>query len=727
MSSINNLYNIDNVTYNKSNYNMPSNYYEKKVKEGIQIFQEMDNGLYNTGLKNQKYVDPFELLENGKINNFIGSPSSSNLNISDIETRKIIEREMNPYLSKMKNELNIIVENFRKEMEEKSNVINEIIINKEQEKQLWQINDNRFTDIDKILFEIKNKLNSQEKKIDNCQYKANQIGKSMNDNMENIINNLNNKKNNDMNDFNDFEKKINDYINEQNYKYEQLVKNIDLIQKENDSLKNDMDNHNDIILNSLKSDSDNKNKILNDINTNYNDIIKKINDINFNNKKNLNIFNDFDNKFDEFQQKIKSINDTISSMNNNFNSNYHEIKTNKENINTLNQKILEMMNSIELVKKDRQNFNNNITEINIKLESQSKKIKDDYFFFNDVINNNNINLNKDVTTQISKTKDLLDNLKDDYDSEILKLRTELNQLDLKINNNPFLNLNGNERLSVLFKQEQLNANETFKSQIKLINEEINKIKSTNSNDRNSFITIDKNFKTIDKKLETKTKELEQSLKNLTNVILALSDKNAKKEQYSPNEKNIRDMSPISSIKIGEIEDNLQKMQKNVNNNKQEINGLKEDLKEINQKTIPEIYKFINNKLNAKQELQINNNNKIKENDYNNFNYTFNKNPVNTNNNNNNNNIVKVNDFSKNENILSEINVNNNDNNIVLNKNTNIDDLAGKIELMGLNEFDANNNKNENIEKSKNNSSFDKDSFIMKSYSKNKEYESDFDN
>jgi chromosome segregation ATPase len=247
-----------------------------------------------------------------------------------------------------------------------------------------------------------------------------------------------------------------------------------------------------------------------------------------------------------------------------------------------------MINSIDLIRNERQIFNSKIIEMNVKVESQSEKINKNYNILNEAINQNNNNLYKDLTIQISKNKDLLENLKDDYDTEISKVRAEINQFDLIIKNNPFLNLNENERLSILFKKEQLKVNETFK---------------------NSFYTIEKNFKTIDKKFEAKAKGLEQNMIKLTEIIKDLSDKKAKiKEINYPIEKHIEDVSPASAIKIGELEENIIKMQKNVNNNKQEINDLKEDLKQINEKAIPDIYKCINNKFNTKQELIYNNNN-----------------------------------------------------------------------------------------------------------------------
>ena len=99
-------------------------------------------------MNNQNYIDPFKLLENGKTNSFFNNGGSlpTNLNMTDIDTRKIIEREMNPYILKMKNELNIIVEKFKKEMEEKSNIINEMSVLKEHINQNKNNSNNNYID-----------------------------------------------------------------------------------------------------------------------------------------------------------------------------------------------------------------------------------------------------------------------------------------------------------------------------------------------------------------------------------------------------------------------------------------------------------------------------------------------------------------------------------------------------------------------------------------------------
>ena len=215
------------------------------------------------------------------------------------------------------------------------------------------------------------------------------------------------------------------------------------------------------------------------------------------------------------------------------------------------------------------------------------------------------------------------------------------------------------------------------------------------------------------------------------------EKVKKDANYPRNEKLNPGLPTIpSTVNIGDFEDNIQKIEKYININKQDVNDIKVDIKEINEKTIPEIYRYINEKCKGRidsQELYKNKINQIKlnnSNNSNNFNNIYNKNPININNNNNINQITES-DYKV---TISNGNLNNNsNNNIVANKNVNIEDLAGQIESMGVGiDYGINNNKN-NINKNKNDSYQDKNSFFNnsisindKSNSKKNDFDFDFD-
>ena len=741
MSTFNSLY--------KSESNLSPNYYEKKIKEGIPIFQEI--GIYNNkSMNNPNYVDPFKLLENNKTNNFLnngGNESSfSNINMYDVETRKIIEREMNPYILQMKNELNVIIEKFRKEIEDKSNIINEISLLKEQISQNNRNNEAINSNIEEKILNMKDMLKTQDKKLNVFQNNFNQINKFNQDiikKTDELYLNINdvNKNNNkflSMDNENMYSEITNNIQKLTNSNYEQLNRNVDLLKEEISSIKKELYNNNTKLL-SLNTENNINNKTMNDIKVGFSQIKNQIDNINIDNHKNLNLINNFEIKNNEFQQNIKSLNDKISTLNANLNTTYIDVKSYKQLINSSTQKISDIENSIRLLKNEKQSFNNKIMELNLKVDSQDEKIIKNNNVLNDVVSQNNTTLYKDLTIQISKSKDLIDNLRDKYDSEINQLRSDLEQFDLIIKKNPFLNMNENERLSILFKKEQLKSNDTFRENIKLLTEEINKLKNANPIDKENLKKINDNFKIIDKSLTDKAVDIQKIgkvLKTYSDIIKALSekveelkkDKNTQKiEKMDSAKKVVQDVPIISEIKFGSVKDDIKNMQ-------QHINNLKIDIQEIVDKTIPDIYKYINEQLKGinnikSQKIEINNNNDrypVRISDVSNHNNINNKNPVI--NSNSNNNLFNQNSISKNnKNIINNVKNNNENNNIIKKPSNqipindkNIDDIVNKIELMGAggnnnlnNEFNnKQNNYNNKIDseiRDNNESKFDKNS------------------
>ena len=796
MSTLNTLYKIDDLNLNKSSgYNFSQNYYDKKIKEGIPIFQEI--GAFNNSINSQNYVDPFKLLENSKTNNFLNNGQgsgndlglgsfSSNLNMNDLETRKMIEREMNPYLLQMKNELNLIIEKFRKEMENKSNILNEISSLKDQASKNNQNIEINFSNLENKMFNIQNAINVQDKKINECQNEINKINRndqSMNkkiDDLSNYLIDLNAIKNKllsmDASNENIYKNISNNIEKMTNFKIDELSKNINLIKEGNIQIQNSIiNNKNKIDL--LNLENDKKNKKINEIEVCLHNTTNQINNINLNNNKNLNLINNFEIKNYDIQQKIKSVNDKISVIENNINSNLTQIQSNKQTLNSSSQKIFEIENSINYLKNEKQSFNNKIIELDLKINSQEEKISKNNNLLNDVINQNNTTLYKDLATQISKSNNLIDQLRDSYEEDISKIKNEINQLDTIIKNNPFLNPNENEKLSILFKKEQIKSNDIFREQIKIINEEINNLKIANPIDKSNFQKIEKNFKVIDNVLASRTKDidlLEKGLKTTSQIVEALKEKieKIKKEINSPKSdknngpgKGFSGAPMAGEYNFGEFDENIHKIQNYININKKDMSDLKLDIKEINEKTIHEIYKYINDKLkqfnskydNPESNISINrepinkrdgnkykrqnsdiefNNNIMLSNKNNNNNYY-----VNNQNNNFNNNLIKEKNINKkienieiNNNEYNKDDNNENNNKIDLNNNQDIEDIANKIELMGStgpkinNEFNKNIGNNDNvnininIERERNNieSSFDKRSSLNEYNSKKKD-------
>ena len=746
MSNLN-LYN--DINSNRLGFNSSSNYYEQKVKEGIPIFQEM-NG---SGTLKNNYVDPFKLLENGKNYNFssrgeIGDNGllGSNLNITDIEARKIFEREMNPYLAQMKKELNLIIEKFRNEMEEKSNLFNEISLMKELALKNKSNDEMNITNLENKISNIRDTLASQNNRIkffENNLIEINNKNKIFNERMDEYLNQIHNleKISNLYSANEDAGKGINDRIETMmNLKLDQIFKKIDLINKDNLLNKKELaDNDNKIKM--LNMDNDQKNLRLNDIDNDFNKIQNQMNMINLNNNKNINLFNKFEAKNKEFQQQLNSIEEKISKINDNLNTTSVEIRSQKDLINSNRQKLLNIDNSISLIKNENSRLDTKITDLDLKLKSQDDKIDKNKSELNDAFSRTSNSYYKDLITKINKSKDSLEDMTNNYDMEISKLKEDI---DLIKKNNPFLNGNENERLSFLFKKHQIESNEIFKKQIDMLFKDNEVLKKMNSID--NFKKIEKNFKSIVSELEKK----EASIRLLDEIIKSRTEFLEQKEKEK--EKKIQDMETTIKTISGIVETlskNSGKYQnKNVTNTtsifnennfgydqklktiQTNINDLNLSIKNITNEKIPEIYKYIDNKIKGKiikpDEIQYNNN-PIKINDGSDYfsnkktnnviNEDFNfNNKINFNTNTNNNN----NNYNNNKIFTNNINENNNFNN-----NKNIDDIADQIEMMGsvknVNKVFNNNNLNIDVDQNKNIKDFN-----VSSFSNSVRKEDDFD-
>ena len=93
-------------------------------------------------------------------------------------------------------------------------------------------------------------------------------------------------------------------------------------------------------------------------------------------------------------------------------------------------------------------INNKLNEIFVKLEYQEEKLSK-----NNNLNQNDANnlLYKDLSTQIAKTKNIMDDMREKYEKDMIEIKNNLNLFEQIIKNNPFLNMNESDRLSILFK------------------------------------------------------------------------------------------------------------------------------------------------------------------------------------------------------------------------------------------------------------------------------------
>ena len=713
---------------NLSHTNLSNNYYSSKVKEGIPIFQEENIG--NLGNTYNNFIDPFKLLETEKNNNIFNlGINNYNMNMSDIQTRKILEKEMNPYLMRMKNELNIIIERFRKELEEKSNYFNEIAEIKQELTKIKQNSDDTYRNFELKFLNMNDSLNNHEKILNNLQsemFQINHLNKSSNeiflkseiDNIKNKVINMDNNNDKYLKEMSQNLEKIIDY------KFDKMNQNINFIKEENNNIKNVLAQNN-IKIEMINSENNKKNERLNDFNSEFNNISNQINKLSINNNKIMNLINNLEINNNECQQKIKNLNEKFSSLNENFDVISNDTKNQKENINSNLKLISELESNLNILENEKNSLNNKITELNIKLEYQEEKLSKNNNIVNNAQNGNNNILYKDISSQITKSKKIIDDMREKYDKEISDLKNDLNQFDLILKNNPFFNMNETERISILFKKEQVKFNETFRQQLKLLNEEVKKIKNVSQFDKNNLEIINKNFK----KHTNDINMLEQSLKSWTQIaqILSKNYDKLKRDKFSD------DKSSNNNFNNFNVEDNINKIQKYINNNKNDVYNLQLDVKEINEKTIPAIYKYINEQLKIKpskfsQNIMTETNIKMKN--------------ISSMNKNNDNNFISIN---KNNDNFDNKNNNNINNNFNAKASKNWDDIASKIELMGsaaqnMNiKFNENKNNKENSSFSRSSNNLDKkeDNDLIKELggenknssrnNENKEFEFDFDN
>ena len=151
------IHKIDNKLNMPSNqmfYNTDTNFYSNKVKEGLPFFSKHQN------YKNDVLFSPIPI------------SNTSTLITTENDIRKTIEREMTPYLSRMKSELNLIVEKFKNEYNDQNlnnEKINKLIddneLLKKQIETNIKVNEEKFLDNYQMLKTYDNKYDEIKNKI----------------------------------------------------------------------------------------------------------------------------------------------------------------------------------------------------------------------------------------------------------------------------------------------------------------------------------------------------------------------------------------------------------------------------------------------------------------------------------------------------------------------------------------------------------------------------------
>ena len=491
--------------------------------------------------------------------------------------------------------------------------------------------------------EINNNINNLDNKINiisnDCFTMKNEIN-NLNNLYKDNINNNNNKNNLDMeNSLNQIKLLISDNVPYKEYKQ----KTEEIFEKINSNK------------NGINEESQKRNEYCTKLNNDINNINQKLYDLNLSLEGIKNKFNNFN---DNYNNEINLI-----KQNNN------KILTNEIKLNDLNNKNDIVQKKLDEYYKDLNDFKNNI---NLFTSTNSEKIND----LNDkLINEKEKNKNN---TEIKNIKESLNNDINNINKEIIQIKEKMKKLDgLKIEEISKIDIN---KINDLYKQCEDNklSNpklfeilEEHNVAITDLNTKLNKINSDYENETK------KRYNQIIDRIS----KVEEDSKDIINIRNSLSSFNKKNED------------DLFKIKI-------EKMDKMINNNKEEVDYLKSEIKNFQSQlnviqsigsssrhVIASYANNVNNNISNNMENCYNNNNILEQN----------HNINNINNNNLNNNNIIINEINNNNNI--------NDKNVFNNK-ININNVSGsKLEEMLVDSGGTAiimNNKNSNVNNNINN-------------------------
>lgn len=406
---------------------------------------------------------------------------------NELETRKLIERELEPYINSIKKELEVIINNIRQELKEQTNLL---------------INFKNFKDLSK-----ENQLNiahleNEIKLIKNNNVTNENSNKNYNDN-PNVLVDLNFTKS----EISELHKSLNDL----KVKYELLKKELNqkdsaLFQSQNLVIK-DSETKLYRELNILKNQINETNNILHNREDNEKSIVK------------------LREEFNVELNKIKNDIETIKEVDNNLRLTY-----NKESYEQINKKISMLENQITDYSKLNKNqlpdilnnINNDNIQLKLKVDALTREISDHVFKIQKLEMQQKPS---DGIPEIQEAKISIDDIykiKTDYNSKINKLsdslNLSLNQLhsfkECQVKDNQIIN----SRLTNFSKQLEEN-NEKIKSlqnEIEIFDNNFEKIQS-------GFNQLERTLQKIEQ-IENKTNSMEQGMLGFIESIGIIREK-----------------------------------------------------------------------------------------------------------------------------------------------------------------------------------------------------------
>ena len=622
-----------------------TNYFEKQVKEGLQFFNQ--NKLQSTLRNNYFNSSDSNINLRSRNGNTNIITSNERNDMSEVEAKKILEREMNPYLSYMKNELKLIVDQYAKDINEKNILINDINSLKNELEILKRTNEKVGNDINEKILKNNENINSQERKLSNLELEINKLNQlfsiesNQNSQIPSIqvdLSHINDKlkimeKNNE-NILAELSKVVD---NSTSMKFNECFTNIKNLKEENNELKEKIDKLNNIIK-GLKFENEKRNEEnMDQINNNQN-AIKIVNQLKIELRNKEDKIEVLESEFENIKNKILEQDRNIGELSGNIGTEHSAIITIANSMKNCNKKVdfLEKKINDSTYKKDY--IDNQFDLISNRINSQNEQIKQNNNKLNENWSEENNKLYSNLLKKIEEYKKQNENNYDEVKLSIINIKNNVNNITTLINSNEIKNHN--------FKESQNNFNDVFKQNLIEINKEILKLKENSKTidiNKDNIIKASQNFVKINEFLNNITKNNEENLNNLINFKSDMENKindiQKDKEDLENINKKIEELNSKIICLEGQLSINagIQNQGNYVdaeqfNEIKKNIKKLENELNAIKDEKTHEILNIIDNKIQNQKVVQIpvNNNDNYKNNNTNlnadnNINYNTNAN------------------------------------------------------------------------------------------------------
>ena len=500
MSNFDLLYSQHDINNNPFSSPKTTNYFENEIKQGLNFFQQ--NKLQST-LRNNFFSNTDSNMK---------MTTSEKMDKINIEAKKIIEREMDPYLSLIKKELNLILEKYNNEFQSKNEKINELLNMKSEIDEIKKSNEDIKTNLEQKIIKNNDSINNIELKINNMNSDINKFNQFFTIQLDNssIIQNLSNDIDKLKQNLNLQEKNFQNLLSEQKTNTEQLISQkfneciykINNLKEQNETLQNKLDELNNSIRLMKANELEKNEEQINQLNSNkeIKNIIKQIK-LDLENKENK--IKNLEDSNENNKIKLDQINQNIEKAFKNISTEHISIikiaKEYKDIISKI-QKLEDLMDN-SVYKKEFIDIK--LNTIHEEIDSQNDKIKEAKIKLNENISEKNNKLNLDLTKKLEEYKNYFQNHYDELDGKISSINNQISEINTSLQTHPVLNMNNNEIITLKFKENQIKYNEIFKKAIEEMKLEIEKIYTNikgEDNNKKNLVLFKDNFDKINEEI-----------------------------------------------------------------------------------------------------------------------------------------------------------------------------------------------------------------------------------